>query len=377
MKILWLTWKDKKNPLAGGAELVNESLAKRLVIDGHELILLVAGFPGALGEEIINGYKVIRLGNRWTVYWLAYKYYKKNLVGWADLVIDEINTIPFFAKFYVHPVRDLPLTGVKERNIILCYQLCREIWFYQTVFPLSLIGYLIEPLYLWLLRKQIVLTESESTKRDMQKYGYEKDKIHVFNVGLEMEPVKDLKTVSKYVEPTILCLGAIRGMKQTLHSVKAFEIAKEKMRNLKLIIAGDANSSYGRKVLDYINNSKYKNGINYLGKVSIDKKIELMQKSHLICVTSVKEGWGIIVTEANSQGTPAVVYNVDGLRDAVKNNQTGLICSHNTPENLAENIVNLIHDKKKYASLQENGWRWSKEINFENSYKQFVSIINE
>ena len=38
MKILWLTWKDRKNPLAGGAEVVNEELAKRLVKDGHEVI---------------------------------------------------------------------------------------------------------------------------------------------------------------------------------------------------------------------------------------------------------------------------------------------------------------------------------------------------
>ncbi|MCX6704702.1 MAG: glycosyltransferase, partial [Candidatus Woesebacteria bacterium] len=256
-KILWFTWKDRKHPLAGGAELVNEEIAKRFVKEGNEVIFITGGFPGGKSEEEVDGYKIIRLGNKWTVYWLAYKYYKQNLVGWADLVIDEVNTIPFFAKFYV-----------KERNIILCYQLCREIWFYQLSFPLSLIGYLIEPIYLWLLRKQIVLTESESTKKDMQKYGYEKDKIHVFNVGLEIDPVKDLKTVSKYNKPTILCLGAIKGMKQTLHCVKAFEIAKEKIRNLKLIIAGDADSTYGRKVLDYIDSSKYKDSISYFGKVS-------------------------------------------------------------------------------------------------------------
>lgn len=123
MKILWFTWKDRKNPLAGGAELVNEELAKRLAKDGHEVVFLVAGFPGGTLEEKIHGYKIIRLGNRWSVYWLAYRYYKKNLAGWADLVIDEINTIPFFAKFYV-----------RERNVLFVHMLCREIWFYE-MFP--------------------------------------------------------------------------------------------------------------------------------------------------------------------------------------------------------------------------------------------------
>jgi len=46
MNLLWLTWKDKKNPLAGGAEAVNEELAKRLVANGHQVIFLVRGFKG-------------------------------------------------------------------------------------------------------------------------------------------------------------------------------------------------------------------------------------------------------------------------------------------------------------------------------------------
>ncbi len=365
MKILWFTWKDKINPLAGGAEAVNEALAEKLVQDGHEVILIVAGFKNALPEEIINGYKVIRLGNRWTVYWQAYKYYKKYLIGWADLVIDEINTIPFGCKFYV-----------REKNIILCYQLCRQIWFYQMFFPLNLIGYLLEPFYIWLLHDKVVLTESESTKKDLQKHGYKKNNIYVFNIGLEIEPAKDL-TASKAVEPTILSLGNIRNMKRCLHIIKAFEIAKQKIFTLKLAIAGDASAKYGKKVLDYVNKSKFKNSINYFGKVSTEKKLELMQKSHLICVTSVKEGWGIIVTEANSQGTPSIVYDIDGLRDAVKNNETGIICEKNTPQDLAISIINLLNDNEKYITLRLQAWQWSKQFNYNNSYQRFIEILNK
>ncbi len=55
MKILWLTWKDIKHPLAGGAEVVNEELAKRLAKDGHEVLFLVGGFEGGEGG---SGYKL-------------------------------------------------------------------------------------------------------------------------------------------------------------------------------------------------------------------------------------------------------------------------------------------------------------------------------
>lgn len=363
MKILWFTWKDRKNPLAGGAEVVNEGLAKKLVENGHEVILLVAGFRGALNEEFIDGYKVIRLGNKWTVYWQSYKYYKRHLVGWADLIIDEINTVPFFCKLYV-----------KEKNIILCYQLCREIWFYQMFFPLSLIGYMAEPLYLWLLRKQIVLTESESTKKDMQNYGFKKDKIHVFSVGIEIAPVKDLDKVHKFEKPTILVFGAIKATKRTDHVVRAFEIAKEKIINLQLVMVGSTEGEYGAKVLKMIKTSKYKDSIEYLGRVDTTKKIELMQKSHLIGVTSVKEGWGLIVTEAGSQGTPSVVYDVDGLRDAVEGGLAGYICNTN-PRALAETIVHAIKDKNLYDTQRINAWIKAKATTLDIGYRQFLNIV--
>jgi len=79
-KVLWFTWKDRKNPLAGGAEIVNEELAKRLVKDGYQVKLIVVGYKDSKEKEIIDGYEVIRVGGRWTVYWEAYKYYKQNFI---------------------------------------------------------------------------------------------------------------------------------------------------------------------------------------------------------------------------------------------------------------------------------------------------------
>jgi glycosyltransferase involved in cell wall biosynthesis len=366
-KILWFTWKDLKNPQAGGAEVVNQEIAKRLVNDGHQVIFIVAGFPGSKKKEIIDGYKIIRVGNRWSVYFWAYKYYKKHLKNWPDLIIEEINTFPFFSQLYAR----------NKTRVLIVYQLCRQIWFYQILFPLSLIGYLFEPLYLRLLRKNRVITISASTKNDLLRYGYKKRNIKIMTPGIEINPVKDLKRIKKYDNFTLLSLGAIRKMKRPDHQIKAFELAKQKISQLKLKIAGAGFGRYYQQIMKLIANSPCRKDIEYLGKISGDDKIELMQKCHLILVTSVKEGWGLIVTEANSQGTPAVVYDVDGLRDSVQNNKTGLIAKKNAPNYLARRIVELAEDKKKYARLRAAAWKWSKSINFDNCYKKFLEVINE
>lgn len=46
MRILWLTWRDRRHPRAGGAEVVNEELSKRLAKDGHKVVFLIAGYDG-------------------------------------------------------------------------------------------------------------------------------------------------------------------------------------------------------------------------------------------------------------------------------------------------------------------------------------------
>jgi glycosyltransferase involved in cell wall biosynthesis len=365
MKILWLTWKDRQHPLAGGAETVNEELAKRLAKDGHEVKLIVGGFKGGKPQETVNGFEVTRLGNRYSVYWKAFRYYRKQLQGWPDLLIDEVNTVPFFAKFYA-----------KERTVLFAHMLCRQIWFYELWFPLSLIGYLAEPLYLYLLRNQDVITVSESTKKDLAGSGFNPNRIHVISEGIELEPLRTLPPASsKFGHPTLLSLGAMRSMKRTLDQIKAFEIAKRDLPELKLVVAGDSSGRYGKKVLRAIKNSPFASDITYKGKVSKADKLVLMRQSHIIMVTSIKEGWGLIVTEAASQGTPAVVYDVDGLRDSVRHGHTGLVTKLETPTNLANYMYVLLSHQDDYEQIRRQAWEASKEVTFERGYKDFKGAL--
>lgn len=363
MKILWFTWKDIKNPYAGGAEVVGHEIGKRLVRDGHEVVFFARGFEGAPEEEIIDGYKVIRVGGYHTVYWEAFKRYRKRRRGWADLVIEEVNTVPFFCNWYV-----------REKSILFFHQLCRKIWFYEMPGWVGVFGYMAEPLYLFLLgTRRKIITVSESTKRDLRRYGFPRRKIHVVSEGISLDPISDL-CEEKFPQPTVLALGSVRAMKRTDHIIKSFELAKKNIPDLNLIVAGCPVGYFGERVACLAQNSPYKKSIRFLGKVSRKEKRELMRKAHLICSSSVKEGWGLIVTEANSQGTPAVVYNVDGLRDSVKNHETGWVCDKNTPEGMSEKIFSALSDKEEYERRRRNAWEWSKNITFEKSYEDFKKI---
>ncbi|MCD6367558.1 MAG: glycosyltransferase, partial [Candidatus Aenigmarchaeota archaeon] len=95
MNILVFNWRDIKNPASGGAEVYTHQIFKRLVSRGHSVTLFTSSFPNAPSKEIIDDITVIRSGSKYTVYSKAKKFYKNSKQKF-DIVVDEINTIPFF-----------------------------------------------------------------------------------------------------------------------------------------------------------------------------------------------------------------------------------------------------------------------------------------
>jgi len=366
MKLLWFTWKDRRNPQGGGAEVVNEELAKRLVADGHQVKFIVAGFRDGAAQEERDGFEIIRVGDRWSVYWRAFIYYRKHLSDWPDKVIDEINAMPFFCRFFV-----------RQPNGIFIHQLTRMNWFYQMFFPLNIIGFLAEPIYLWLLSGRTAITVSSSTKAGLVRYGFRKERVEVMRLGLNVAPVADLAAAVKDPDPTMLALGCVRPMKRTDHVVRAFELAKREMPELKLIVAGDMSWDYGKEVCRMVAASPHVSSITCHDRVSEKEKLELMRRAHVLCAASVQEGWGLVVPEANSQGTPAVAYDIDGLRDSVQHGETGLITASNDPAGLARAVVELLRDRETYGRLRRRAWEWSKTLNYDETYGTFSRWLAE
>lgn len=361
MNIVWFSWKDITHPQAGGAETVSHEIRRRLVRDGHTVSLITSAYPGSGVKRVHEGVTVYYTGGRYSVYIKARSLYRKYFANHDDVIIDEMNTIPFLASRY----------ATAPKKILLAYQLAREVWFYQMAFPLSVIGYVLEPLLLRLTARgyNTALTESFSSKKDMERHGFLN--VKVFRVGMELKPVKSLS--EKESINTILSLGSIRPMKRTLDAVKSFELARDTRMELKLIIAGDTNSKYANRVIRYIKSSRHNSAIKVIGRVSAEEKVRLMKNAGAILVTSVKEGWGLIVTEANSQGTPAIAYDVDGLRDSVIDGKTGIVTKEN-PRAMGDAIIDLLEDSARYKAIRTDAWKMSYEYTFDNSYQDFLKV---
>ncbi|MBI2029072.1 glycosyltransferase family 1 protein, partial [Candidatus Gottesmanbacteria bacterium] len=78
MRILWLNWRDIKNPNAGGAEIMTHQTAKRLVKAGHTVTIITSKFKNCAHQDTIDGVKIIRKGNLFTCRIFAFLEYQRH-----------------------------------------------------------------------------------------------------------------------------------------------------------------------------------------------------------------------------------------------------------------------------------------------------------
>lgn len=368
--ILWLNWKDHRHPASGGAEVVLLELARRQVAAGHQVSILTAEYGRAAKRERLEGIEFIRVGSsRYTHSFQAIVHYLRHMRGQYQVVIEVVNTAPYFA----------PLFGGDSKFFLFYHQLAREIWYHETKPPLSQLGYyLLEPVASRLLGRSRarVVTVSDSTKQDLAQNGFKPQRIQVIGQGSNTPPLPSLAASQpKYTRPTLLSLGAMRSMKQTLHQLRAFELAKQQMPDLQLKLVGSSQGVYGQAVLAAIAASPYAADIDYLGRLPQADKLAVLQQSHLVLVTSIKEGWCLVVTEANSQGTPAIAYDTDGLRDSIRPGITGHLIKKDDTAAMAAKIVSVLNDPAHYQALRQAGWEWSGELTFDAVFNQLEEQI--
>ncbi|MBI4227066.1 MAG: glycosyltransferase family 4 protein [Candidatus Omnitrophica bacterium] len=337
MRILLLSWRDPKNPLAGGAEVLTEALAARWLARGHQVTWYASRFPGAPAEEAVGGIRYLRAGGRWSVYWHAFARYRRQWQGHYDVIVDEINTIPFFSSWYA-----------REPVILHFNQLAHEVWFYECPLPVAIVGYLLEPLALWPYRRRHVITISESAKRDLLRLGFSAERVAVMPMG--PAPTPPLPPAPRETAPTVLFVGRLKRAKRVDHVLRAMAGLSDLSR-AQLWIVGNGDADY-RRALERLSGRLGLTGrVTFFGAVPEEEKHRLMQRAHVLAVPSVREGWGLVVSEAGVWGTPSAVYPVPGLIDSTRHNVTGWICATPTPRALANALQRLLTDQPLWEQL--------------------------
>jgi glycosyltransferase involved in cell wall biosynthesis len=351
LKVLIFNRRDIKNPEGGGAEVYTHEIARALAERGDDVTVFSSRFRGAPPKENINGIRHLRRGNELTVHFRGFLHAWRHRKEF-DLIIDQFNGIGFFC---------FPIPG----SILLIHQMYRKFWL-RELGPLGVIPYLVEPLLLRLYAGKPAITVSESTRRDLEGMGI-KD-IHIVMNALGRSPVS--RVHGKEPRPTLIFLGRLRSTKKPEDSITIFRAVRREVPAARLWVVGRGPEEERLKKM-----AAGLDGVTFWGWQDDDGKFDLLRRAHVLLVPGVREGFGINVIEAASQGTPSVGYDIHGLRDSIKDGQTGFLAAG--PEEAAEKAVRLLKDPDLYAETASRCLEYSRDFDWKKRREEFRQVVTK
>lgn len=347
MRILLLNWRCPTNPKSGGAEYVVFELLKHRVKLGDEVTWFAMAYDQAPTTEKIDGINIIRHGGPLTVQRQARQWYRRHSSDF-DLIIDQTHGLPFFAPRWA-----------KCPVLFYANEVAGPIARFMLPWPLGYLYQWLEPSFIRQYRDVPAVSISASTTADLCHFGY-RAPIVTMPLACDTKPLSKLPPFdSKEKDLTLIFAARLVPLKRPDQAIKTWQNVLKDEPTAKLWILGSGMMKYEQYLHQLADRNDSAKQVKFWGFVSDTKKRELMQRAHIVLITSIKEGWGLTVPEANALGTVGVTYNIAGVRDSNLHDQTGLLSDSNNPESLAETVVNLWRNPTKYAKLRHHAWEMS------------------
>ena len=364
MNILVINWQDWLNPLSGGAEIHLYETFRRIVEDGHKVTLFCSRFEGAAKEEIVDGIRIVRRGSRNFFNFMVPWYYLRQLrhEGY-DVVVDDLNKIPFYTPLYVHK----PLVGISHH--FFGTSIFRETWFLPGAYV-----WIAEKLVDWVYRKTPFIVVSQSTLDEFIDRGFPKEN---FTLALNAIDHTKLKPsgIPKSSEPSIGYFGRLKKYKSVDHVVQAFARVKQEIPHATLTIIG--RGDFQPELERVAKELGVDNATRFTGFVSEEEKLRLLQELWVVVNPSMKEGWGIVNVEANACGTPAVAADSPGLRDSVVDGETGELYPYGDIDALTERLLRILRDDELRDRYRSSALTFAQSLTWEKTTQMTLATLQK
>jgi glycosyltransferase involved in cell wall biosynthesis len=361
--VLFLAWRDLRHPEGGGSEVYVEEIARRLAAGGRRVTIFCAAREGAPRDEEVAGVRFLRRGGRITVYLWAALYHHRGRFRDHDVVVDVQNGVPFFSPLYC-----------SRRVVVLVHHVHREQW--PVVFPerMARFGWWLESrLAPSLYARATYVAVSEATKSELAGLGISPERIQVIHNGTETPAGGGGAGVARSPRPTVAYLGRLVPHKRVEILLEAFAELRERLPGLTLDIAG--RGWWEPQLRRRAEELRLGEDVRFLGWVDEAAKAELLARSWVLAMPSIKEGWGLAVLEAASFRTPAVGFRVGGLAESIQDGVTGLVVDD--ADSFRAALERLLTDADLRGRLGRQAAVWARRFDWDSSARAFDVVFRE
>jgi glycosyltransferase involved in cell wall biosynthesis len=189
------------------------------------------------------------------------------------------------------------------------------------------------------------------------------NQVTVIPNGTDTPPLPELEAKPLTQPLQLIAVSRLAPNKRVDHAIELLRILVARSTPAQLTIVGTGESESGLR--QSVQELQLQGQVTFTGKLSEQGKNNELKKAHFLVHTSVREGWGLNVIEANALGTPAIVYPVAGLVDSTVHDSTGIVTADETPASLANDLLKTLSTPGKYDRLRLNAWERSKTFQWD------------
>lgn len=370
-RIAVVNWRDPWHPQAGGAERYAWEMARALIARGAEVCYLTARASGQARDEQRDGVRIVRRGGRFTVYPRA--------LGWLlahrrsfDAVLDCQNGIPFFTPLV------LP---AKVPVLCVVHHVHRDQFGVHFPWWMASGGRFLEgPAARLVYRRHACVAVSPSTADAMRRRLRWSGDIYLIPNGappVASAPAPGVSDSATSDAGNLVWVGRLVAHKRAELLLPLAERLGLRLRHDRLVIdvvgRGPGEGALAAKVAAH----GLEQTVRLRGFLPEADKQALVAGSLLHLNTSQGEGWGLCVLEAAACGVPTVAYDVEGLRDAVRDGQTGwLVRDGETLADVVDRAFKELAEPGRRVAIAQACRQWAAQFDWAASTARMAALID-
>lgn len=312
---------------------------------------------------MVDGVRVRRFANRYFYYaivpWAAHR----EIARGCDVVVDVLNKLPFFSPWHVG-----------RPCMAIVHHLFGTTSFRQVPFPIALVSLLLEKMIPYAYARVPILAISPSTRGDLVERGIDARHIHVVPPGVDKATHRALDDGLDR-EPLVVWIGRLEPYKRADVAIDAMPELVRSIPDCRLVIVGTGSAESSLRA--HVTRRGLEGCVSFTGFVAEEEKIAWIQRAAVVVQTSEKEGWGMTMTEASICNTIPIASNVEGLRDSVRDGETGLLVPYGNAGALSAAILRVLTDRELRRRLVEGGRRWTENFGWDEVATDTLALIEE
>ena len=347
MKICHLMYDDIDNPWLGGGGAVRAMELYRRLASRHEITVVSGLFPGAELETERDGIRLVRVGSA--------RSYALSRVGYCRAAVAQLRRLEWdlwINEFSAFAPLCVP-AALRRQGLLLFYHFMG--WHALVKHPLvGGVAWLCERRGLRAYDR--ILTIAPSVQARVERYAPDAAVELVYS-GVE----RRFFALESEEAPYLLYFG-----RMDIHTkgidllIAAFAEIADECPDIHLKLAGRGTPKQLARVRGLARRAGLADHrVEIVGSVGEEEQGELLRRALVVCVPSRYEGWGMVAVEAAAAGKAVLGTDIDGLRDAVRHDETGVLVRPEDVGALAEGMRALIVDDARRRALGAAGRVWA------------------